>query len=72
MAYYQVEPWGFEFENQMMARQVWATLQVHAGKRKIDERDYPLRFEPKRPLTPEEYRAKSMRAYAGHGGKIGA
>ena len=36
----------------------------------VSERDLLIRFAPERPPTPEEYRAKSMRAYLAHGGGV--
>lgn len=70
LAAYNAEPWGEERADMRMARQVWATLQV-ASKKKLKESNYRFDFAGTRPrLTPEQYRAKSMRAYAGHGGRI--
>jgi hypothetical protein len=54
-----------------MARQVWAALQPNA-KRKLDENKYRFSFKIPTPPTPAEYRAKSMRAYRGQGGRVKA
>lgn len=70
--FYAVEPWGEERADMRMARQVWATLQVASGKKRLDERDYMLTFEAKAPPTQEEYRERSMRAYERHVARLGA
>lgn len=68
-AYYAVEPFGEDRADLRMARQVWATLQPHS-KRQLAESDFVFQFGPTDPPTPEEYKAKAMRAYLGNGGQI--
>jgi len=61
---YEENPWGDEREDMRMARIAWA---IRGGK----ESDYDFRFgPPPPPPTPDEYRRKSMRAYAMSGGAI--
>jgi hypothetical protein len=64
--FFELEPWGCEWENLMMARVSWATIQSQS-KSKIKESDFLFKFEKAEPPTPEEYRAKAMRLYRGQG-----
>jgi hypothetical protein len=68
LAVYENDPWGEERDDRRMARVTWAIFQAAAPKAKLKEAPFMLDYSPKRPLTPEEYKRKSMRAYAGHGG----
>ncbi len=65
---YRLNPWGEERADMRMARQVWATLQPHVGKKKIRESEFVFDFRPKQALTPEQYKLKALKAYAANGG----
>ncbi len=71
MDYYALEPWGIELATAIQARQTWATFQAQTSK-ELAESKYRLKFyqEPAKPLTPAEYKAKSMARYKRHGGII--
>jgi hypothetical protein len=69
IAAYEADPWGEERADMRMARQVWATLQPHS-KKALKESRFVFDFRPKVPLTPEEYRRKSMRIFLMQGGRV--
>lgn len=67
---YRFAPWGEDRADMRMARLAWATLMPHLRKKTPREDRFLFRFRPeyKRPLTPDEYMRKSMRAMIAHGG----
>jgi len=67
---YQMEPFGDYRDDLRMARLAWATLQA-GNKKTLKETDFLFSWKHnERPLTPQDYKAKAMRAWTGGGGGL--
>lgn len=66
--YAAIEPFGSPVDDQRTGLLVHAIWQSQSNKRVDLQRCIPQWGEPE-PLTPEQYKAKAMRAYLGNGGK---
>lgn len=68
--YAGIEPFGPPTDDVRLGLIVQSLYQCQPGAKPVLLEKCIPKWGEKEPLTPDEYRSKSMRAYAGHGGEI--